>query len=204
VSGRAPDTTTRRRPGLFLAAVLGSLTVAAFCYPAVSSSAAALAVDVLHYGRSFSAGGADGVLPARTTVFDNDVAGVANIDSALLAALRRAAANARPAGIEFLLNSGWRSPRYQAHLFRAAVSTYGSEREAARWVARPDTSAHVSGHAVDLAPEASGWLSRHGAKYGLCRVYTNEPWHYELRPHAATRGCPPRYADAAHDPRMHP
>ena len=25
-------------------------------------------------------------------------------------------------------------------------------------------------------------VSEHGAKYGLCQIYDNEPWHYELRP----------------------
>ncbi len=80
---------------------------------------------------------------------------------------------------------------------------YGSEREAARWVATPDTSAHVSGDAVDIGPPAAaGWLSGHGAGYGLCQTYGNEPWHYELRPDAVVDGCPPAYADPTHDPRM--
>jgi D-alanyl-D-alanine carboxypeptidase len=38
----------------------------------------------------------------------------------------------------------------------------------------------------------------------LCRVYRNEPWHFELRPGAVRDGCPARYADPAHDPRMQP
>ena len=36
-----------------------------------------------------------------------------------------------------LVNSGWRSPEYQDQLLRDAVSKYGSEAEAARWVATP-------------------------------------------------------------------
>ena len=84
-----------------------------------------------------------------------------------------------------------------------AVSKYGSEAEAARWVATPDTSAHVSGDAVDIGPsDATAWLSEHGAEYGLCQIYGNEPWHYELRPEAVDHGCPPMYADPTHDPRM--
>jgi hypothetical protein len=47
-----------------------------------------------------------------------------------------------------------------------------------------------------------GLLSAHGAKYGLCQIYSNESWHYELRPQAIDRGCPPMYADPTHDPRM--
>jgi LAS superfamily LD-carboxypeptidase LdcB len=62
---------------------------------------------------------------------------------------------------------------------------------------------HVSGDAVDIGPTAAAaWLSKHGAEYGLCQIYRNEPWHYELRPDAVDRGCPPLYADPTHDPRM--
>ena len=82
------------------------------------------------------------------------------------------------------------------------LSTYGSEAAAARWVATPTASAHVSGKAVDLSVEAARWLSAHGATYGLCRIYGNEPWHYELRPRAVAHGCPPTYADPTRDPRM--
>jgi hypothetical protein len=88
-------------------------------------------------------------------------------------------------------------------LLRQAVSKYGSEAAAARWVATPKTSAHVAGEAVDIrAGAATQWLSAHGAGYGLCQVYGNEPWHYELRPAAAGHGCPAMYADPTRDPRM--
>ena len=70
-------------------------------------------------------------------------------------------------------------------------------------MATPERSAHVSGDAVDIGPSgAAAWLSEHGAAYGLCRIYGNEPWHYELRPEAVDRGCPAMYADPTHDPRM--
>ena len=99
--------------------------------------------------------------------------------------------------------SGWRSWEHQEQLLRQAVVEYGSEEEAARWVATPETSAHVSGDAVDIEPsEGTAWLSAHGAEYGLCQIYRNEPWHYELRPEASDHGCPPMYADPGHDPRM--
>jgi zinc D-Ala-D-Ala carboxypeptidase len=102
-----------------------------------------------------------------------------------------------------VVNSGWRSRNYQNQLLREAVSTYGSEAEAARWVATADTSPHVSGDAVDVGPsEATAWLSAHGTSYGLCQIYRNEPWHYELRPLAIHQGCPPLYADPTRDPRM--
>jgi hypothetical protein len=148
-------------------------------------------------------GEADGAVPKGTSVFDDGVPGVANLDPALLRALRQSATAAASDGIAFVVDSGWRSPAYQEHLLHEAVSEYGSEEEAARWVATPTTSAHVSGDAVDIGPrDAAAWLSEHGAAYGLCQIYGNEPWHYELRPEAIDRGCPPMYADPTHDPRM--
>ena len=149
-----------------------------------------------------SVGAADGAVPDGTTVFDDDIPAVANLNSHLLHALRRAATDAKHDGVEFDVNSGWRSPAYQNQLLREAISTYGSKEEAARWVATPQTSAHVSGDAVDIGPsDAASWLSGHGADYGLCQIYGNEPWHYELSAGAADHGCPPMYADPTHDPR---
>ena len=145
----------------------------------------------------------DGVLPDGVTVFDLRYPGVANLDADLLQALREAATDAVDNGVLLSVTSGWRSPEYQDELLREAVSRYGSVKEAARWVATADTSAHVSGDAVDIGSlGATAWLSEHGAEYGLCQIYRNEPWHFELRPNAADRGCPPRYADPTHDPRM--
>jgi zinc D-Ala-D-Ala carboxypeptidase len=127
------------------------------------------------------------------------------LDPDLVSALRRAAAAAAHDGIEFAIASGVRTPEYQEQLFREAVAKYGSEAEAARWVATPETSAHVSGDAVDISnSDATEWLSAHGAAYGLCQIYGNEPWHFELRSEAVDHGCPPMYTDPTHDPRMQP
>jgi D-alanyl-D-alanine carboxypeptidase len=145
---------------------------------------------------------AHGAVPDDTTVFDDKIPGVANLDHALLAALRQAATDAAHDGVEFVVDSGWRSPEYQDQLLQQAILKYGSEEEAARWVATPNASAHVAGDAVDIGrSDATAWLSKHGADYGLCQIYSNEPWHYELRPEAVDHGCPPMYADATHDPR---
>ncbi len=169
-----------------------------------SPSTPASPVRVRRGERGRALGEADGAVPGATTVFNDDIPGVANLDPALLGALRRAASDAAGDGVAFYVDSGWRSPEYQEHLLHEAVSQYGSAAEAARWVATPNTSAHVSGDAVDIGPSvAAAWLSAHGAEYGLCQIYGNEPWHYELRPEAGDRGCPSVYADPTHDPRMH-
>ena len=128
---------------------------------------------------------------------------LARLDDDLRAAFVDARVAAAAVGIVLHVNSGWRSTSHQQRLFDDAVELYGSDEEAARWVARPGTSVHESGDAVDVGPEAGAeWLSGHGAAYGLCRIYDNEPWHFELRPDAATAGCPAAYADPTADPRM--
>jgi hypothetical protein len=170
--------------------------------PPSSPSTAAPAVHGPRRDRPGPPGETAGAVPDGTTVFDDEIPGVAKLDSGLLGALRRAAAGAAGDGVRFYVDSGWRSRAYQARLLREAISKYGSVAEATRWVATPETSAHVSGDAVDLGPSgAAAWLSEHGAAYGLCQIYGNEPWHYELRPEAIDRGCPPMYADPTHDPR---
>ena len=155
-----------------------------------------------HADGTVALGENDGVVRGAVTVFAATAA-VTNLDPALLKALRRAAKDAARAGVVFHVDSGWRSRQYQEQLLRQAVATYGSRAKAARWVATPDTSAHVSGDAIDIGHDrARSWLSRHGAMYGLCQVYRNEPWHYELRTSAIDGGCPKPYADPTHDPRM--
>jgi D-alanyl-D-alanine carboxypeptidase len=219
-----PARTTTRRIRIRRIRVAGLLVVIAAIAAALgyqllasSSSTAASPIDVPrsehrglrseHRGlRSEHRGAlaeADGAVPDGATVFDDEIPGVANLDPALLGALRQAATDAADDGVEFYVDSGWRSPKYQNQLLREAVSEYGSEEEAARWVATAETSGHVSGDAVDIEHfDATAWLSEHGARYGLCQIYSNEPWHYELRPETIDHGCPPMYADPTHDPRM--
>ncbi|MGZ4182502.1 MAG: M15 family metallopeptidase [Solirubrobacteraceae bacterium] len=207
-SQRARPTTRRIR--IRTIRVAGLLVVIAaiaaalgYQLPASSSSTSASPIHVRRSEHPGALGEADGAVPNGTTVFDDEVPGVAKLDSDLLGALRQAATDAADDGVQFYVDSGWRSREYQERLLREAISKYGSEEEATRWVATPKTSAHVSGDAVDIGPSgAAAWLSEHGAAYGLCRTYANEPWHYELRPEAIDRGCPAMYADPTHDPRM--
>jgi zinc D-Ala-D-Ala carboxypeptidase len=214
-----PARTATRRIRIRRTRVAGLLVViaalaAALCYQllASSSSTPPPSTDVLrseHRGlrseHPGALGEAEGAVPDGTTVFDEETPGVANLDPALLGALRQAATDAAADGVEFVVDSGWRSPEYQEQLLQEAISKYGSEEEAARWVATPNTSAHVSGDAVDIRhSDATAWLSEHGAEYGLCQTYSNEPWHYELRPEARDHGCPLMYADPTRDPSMQP
>ena len=153
---------------------------------------------------------ADGFIPdgVAVSVFDEEMPAVGRLDPDLLDALRRTATDAEADGVGLRVNSGWRSPEYQQQLLQDAVVEYGSQEEAARWVSTAETSAHVSGDAVDIGDigpfDAAAWLAEHGAAYGLCQIYSNEPWHFELRPDAVDDGCPRMYADPTEDPRMQP
>jgi zinc D-Ala-D-Ala carboxypeptidase len=218
---REPARTTRWIPKILVAGLLVVIAAIAaasgYQLLASSSSTAAPPIDVVPSSGPLPPspsspprseyrgplGEADGAVPDGTTVFDDEIPAVANLDPALLGPLRQAATDAADDGVEFHVNSGWRSPEYQEQLLREAVSEYGSEEEAARWVATADTSLHVSGDAVDIGPsDATEWLSEQGDDYGLCQIYGNEPWHYELRPEAIDHDCPPMYADPTQDPRM--
>ena len=200
-------TTTRRIPWLLvggLVVVMTAITaVLGDQVPTYSSSSAPSPSNTLRTEHSGAIGEADGVVPDGVTVFDGEIPAVANLDPDLLNALRQAATDAADDDVGFSVTSGWRSPAYQSRLLREAVSEYGSEEEAARWVATAATSAHVSGDAVDIGPpDATAWLSAHGAEYGLCQTYRNETWHFEMRTDAIDRGCPRMYADPTQDPRM--
>ena len=198
------ETRTRSRRRLRPTAV-GLLVVATAVIGTLVHQSVASTPSVVDAAVDGAVDAADGVLPDGVTVFDDRYPGVADLDPDLLRALREAATEAADDGVTFYVNSGWRSRGYQNELLNVAVSTYGSESAAARWVATADTSPHVSGEAVDIGKdEATAWLSRHGAKLGLCQIYVNEPWHYELRPAAREGRSPPMYADPTHDPRMQP
>ena len=122
---------------------------------------------------------------------------VDRLDPSVRRAVRRAAQAARRDGVVLVLNSGWRSRSHQQRLWDEALATHGSVREASRLVATPDDSTHVTGAAVDIGPpQAADWLDRKGARFGLCRTFANEAWHFERV--ADSRGrCPDQLPDAS-------
>src|SRR4029453_19018214 len=139
-SSKPARTAARRIPSTILAAlvVVSAALIGALGYQslAVSSSSATSPIaaeprvprphDRLHGDRHGALGEADGVVPDGTTVLDDEIPAMANLDPALLGALRQAATDAAGDGVEFFVDSGWRSPEYQEQLLREAVSKYGS------------------------------------------------------------------------------
>lgn len=121
---------------------------------------------------------------------------VGNLDPQLLAAVQHAADAAGAAGITMTITSGWRSPEFQQQLLDDAVATYGSVAAALQYVQTPQRSRHVQGRAVDIGGAgADQWLIAHGAPFGLCQIYANELWHFELATDIAGN-CPPLLPNA--------
>ncbi len=140
-----------------------------------------------------------GYIPDNQSVTPFDVTNpvIGWLDPALLAAVQNAARSAASDGVVLEITSGWRTRGFQQRLFDDAVRTYGNVETAQQFVASPDASRHVVGQAVDVGPaEADNWLIRNGSRFGLCQIYANEIWHFELV--ADQDGnCPPLRANAA-------
>lgn len=131
------------------------------------------------------------------------------IDKRAYPALQRMMNACRAAGLEPLICSSYRTWEKQAELFErkvlsclaSAASREEAEDQAAVWVARPGTSEHQAGLAVDIVDKSyqlldegqeetavQKWLMEHCAEYGFILRYPTEksaltgvgyePWHY--------------------------
>ena len=106
------------------------------------------------------------------------------LDRQLAARFNAARVRAKANGFELLITSGWRSVRHQQLMFERAVVKYGSANEARRWVLPADESLHTWGLAIDIrfanhSGPALRWFKKYSYRFGLCRVYKNEWWHFE-------------------------
>jgi len=111
---------------------------------------------------------------------------------------------ARAEGIELVFSSTYRSYNYQDTLYTNYSARYGQE-EADRFSARPGTSQHQLGTAVDfgsITPEFGDtlqgrWLYEHAWEYGFSLSYPEgmedvtgymfESWHYRYITRTGTR-----------------
>ena len=98
-----------------------------------------------------------------------------------------AKAAAKSKGYTLAITSGYRSLADQKILYKRAIARHGSAAEASKWVLPPTKSNHPWGLAIDInygvggskGKKAAAWLEKNGYKYGLCRRYENEWWHFE-------------------------
>ena len=124
-------------------------------------------------------------------------AGTEGLDPLLALAYTMAADAAHAEGVPLSITSGYRTPAEQQAMWEEGLATYGSPEEARRWVLPPNESTHVTGRAIDIGPQAGAqWLEVNGNRWGLCRTFVNEWWHFEL---ATVPGvpCPAMLPDAS-------
>ena len=121
------------------------------------------------------------------------------LDKQLVYRFKAAQAAAAKDGQKIYIVSGFRSLSRQKTLFNQAIRKYKSIDEASKWVAPPLVSHHPWGIAIDVnypdEPVGAGWLEAHGYKFGLCRVFENEWWHFEPVIAPGWK-CPPLVPDA--------
>jgi len=92
--------------------------------------------------------------------------------------------------------SGYRSVATQQRIWDKNRPKYSSDKECRRWVAKPGSSRHHSGRAVDfylgypikkankskmMATAAYAWLKENAQFFGFYN-YEAEPWHWEFNP----------------------
>lgn len=140
------------------------------------------------------------------------------IDSRAYPALQEMMDAARAEGLQPLICSSFRTWDQQERLFSNKVQSYlnqgysqtEAEESAAYWVARPGTSEHQAGLAVDIVDvnyqllderqeetPVQLWLMEHCAEYGFILRYPTdksdltgvgyEPWHYRYVGEAAAK-----------------
>jgi D-alanyl-D-alanine carboxypeptidase len=192
---------TSRRPMAYAVVAAATLTVVFGVYPLLdqADSPVVQALDALSSGSAGagSTGVAGGDVLGGQATLDDDIPAITQLDPELASAVRQAADAAAADGVDFWITSGWRSPAFQQYLLDQAVQEYGSLEEARRWVNTPEKSTHVTGKAVDVGPAtADYWLIQHGAEHGLCQVYANEIWHFELLTDPGGT-CPPLVEDSS-------
>ena len=133
-----------------------------------------------------------------------ELPGGESVDARIYPALREMFEDMRADGVYPVVASGYRTAEEQRRIMEERVAEYqaqGYSQEEARaeaevWVARPGTSEHQSGLAVDINAdgihsagyEVYDWLSENSCRYGFIQRYPagkteitgigNEPWHY--------------------------
>lgn len=125
------------------------------------------------------------------------------VDSRIYPDLQEMFDDARGAGYSLFVRAGYRSEEDQENLMEDKIEAYRqegysqreAEREAEKWVAKPGTSEHELGLAVDINAEGQTdgnrlyqWLADHSWKYGFILRYPAEkeeitgidyePWHF--------------------------
>jgi hypothetical protein len=101
------------------------------------------------------------------------------------------------------LTSGYRDNAHQQRLWQEALAKYGDPEVADNWVARPGTSHHEKGMAIDFSGDMD-LLSQLAPQHGLFQPMDHEPWHWELGDGADYEGQPNLDFDMLDSPAANP
>ena len=115
------------------------------------------------------------------TVISHGIKRPKKLNGLFLNRVKTARVAARKAGYKLIITSGWRSMAQQRILFKRSIKRNGPKQV---WVLPPNLSNHPWGLAVDInyksgKRKGAKWLQTNGYKWGLCRAYQNEWWHFE-------------------------
>jgi D-alanyl-D-alanine carboxypeptidase len=118
-----------------------------------------------------------------------------SLRAAIMPAVLAMVSQARAEGVSITFSSTYRSYQYQGTIYNNEVERYGREK-ADRESARPGTSQHQLGTAIDFGSISDGyektpegqWVTRHAWEYGFSLSYPDgyewltgyryESWHY--------------------------
>jgi hypothetical protein len=115
-------------------------------------------------------------IQAPYTLETGPLAPVVRAEVATAQAFYKMAAAAARDGVTLQVTSGFRTDQQQRELFTLYLRGRGP------LAARPGSSNHQSGHALDLetrSPQVRRWLQRHAFRFGFRRTVSSERWHYE-------------------------
>ncbi len=200
----------RFRRFLLLAACAAALTVGAYAADTASAAPATSARQESTTPALPMLVSAQSPLPEGYTVPAlSRLPGGLQVDASIRADLDAMLADCRKAGLSPRICSAYRPRATQVRLFQnkiarlkaAGYSAADAEKEAARWVAPPDTSEHQTGQALDIVSSKyqvldhkqadtaeQQWLMTHCWEYGFILRYPEdktaitgigyEPWHY--------------------------
>ena len=191
VGGRPRRERERRRSVLLSLASLAALAVLVPVGLQIHSPNAENAVTAGSLAAGNPIPGQQGAPVVNDVTTEQSAREAGAIHPSLSRSIARAQTAARTAGLDLQVTSGFRGAATQQRLYDQAIAKYGSPQTARRWVLPPAESAHVKGLAVDVGPPAAAaWLEKNGVRYGLCRRYLNEGWHFERLAPAIGQQCP--------------
>ncbi len=155
----------------------------------------ALAAAVVAGGVRFALGTVNGVTMPLALMSIGDGYYLTPVAAGAFLAMRQAAL---ADGVAFVVNSAFRSSEAQVKIWRERTDDpgtpldYSDDKRNAKWdsdgpVARPGTSKHEAGTAVDIdtaggTNAAFVWLTANAGRFGFKRTVAKEPWHWEYAP----------------------